>query len=105
MNQGFFIAFGSYFKTLNYIGLNFPYLAKSVGNINKLRIVEVNKPPTMIDAIGPSISLPGSPLPKIRGSNPKPVTIAVIKIDGNLSEAPLAAVAKFHTRFSFCTKC
>ena len=70
-------------KTFYLIGLNSPYFAKRVGNINKLRIVELNKPPTMIEAIGPSISRPGSPLPNISGSNPRAVTIAVIKIDGN----------------------
>ena len=69
-------------KIFYLIGLNFPYFAKRVGKINKLSIVEVNKPPTMIEAIGPSISRPGSPLPNISGSNPSAVTIAVISIDG-----------------------
>ena len=83
MNQGFFSLCHCMGKTFYLIGSNFPYFAKRVGNINRLRIVELNKPPTMIEAIGPSISRPGSPLPNISGSNPSAVTIAVIKIDGN----------------------
>ena len=34
-----------------------------VGRINKLRMVEVTSPPTIMVAIGPSISRPGCPLP------------------------------------------
>ena len=66
MNQGFFTV-AVVCKTFYLIGSNFPYFAKRVGSINKLRIVELNKPPTMIEAIGPSISRPGSPLPNISG--------------------------------------
>ena len=105
INQGFF--FCGYFmgRSFHLIGSNFPYFAKRVGNINKLRIVELNNPPTIIEAIGPSISRPGSPLPNISGSNPSAVTMAVIRIDGNRWEAPKAAVEKFHGKFSFFTKC
>ena len=106
MNQPFFtcgdlISLSSHHPDLL---LKSPYLARSVGNIKRFSTVELNKPPTIIDAIGPSISLPGSPLPTINGSNPNPVTIAVIKMDGNLSDAPFAAVAKFHSKFSCLTK-
>ena len=83
MNQGFSPSCYCMGKTFSLVGSNSPYFAKRVGNINKLRIVELNKPPTMIEAIGPSISRPGSPLPNISGSNPSAVTIAVIKMDGN----------------------
>ena len=72
-------------KTFYLIGSNSPYFAKRVGNINKLRIVELNKPPTIMEAIGPSISRPGSPLPNIRGNNPSAVTIAIVFTGGWLS--------------------
>ena len=70
-----------------------------------MRIVELIRPLTIMLAIGPSISRPGSPLPTTSGSRPKPVTIAVINIDGSLSDAPFNVVEKFQGSFSTSTKC
>ena len=59
-------------------------------------MVEVTSPPTMMVAIGPSISRPGSPLPSASGSRPSAVTSAVIRIDGRRSAAPRSAVSSAH---------
>ena len=67
--------------------------------------VELTSPPTMMIAIGPSISRPGSALPSASGSRPRPVTRAVIRIDGRRSSAPSSAVSRFHGRPSSSIRC
>ena len=42
-------------------------------------MVDVNRPPRITIAIGPSISRPGAPAPKASGSSPSAVTSAVIE--------------------------
>ena len=64
--------------------------------LKRFRIVDDINLLTIKLAIGLSISLPGSPLSNANGNRPKPVTIAVIKVEVSLSEAPLIAVGKFH---------
>ena len=76
-----------------------------VGRINKFRTVDVTKPPTIIIAIGPSISRPGWPLPAASGNKPKAVTSAVIKMDGKRSDALWIAVSAFHVLPSKLIKC
>ena len=57
-------------------------------------MVEVNKPPIMIMAIGPSISFPGSPDPMAIGSKARPATKAVIKMDGDLRRHVASSACK-----------
>ena len=59
-----------------------------VGRISKLSTVEVNRPPIIMVAMGPSISLPGWFDPMAIGVSANPATRAVIRIEGHLSLAP-----------------
>src|SRR5574343_148065 len=82
-----------------------PKCSMMVGRISRFSMVEVTKPPTMMVAIGPSISRPGCPLPAASGNSPNAVTSAVIRMDGSRSEAPRIAVSRFQVMFSSSIRC
>ena len=55
--------------------------------------MDVNRPPRITIAIGPSISRPGAPAPKASGSSPSAVTSAVMRTGVRRSVAPRNAAS------------
>src|SRR5258707_15556266 len=77
---------------------NFPNRNANVGSTSRFNAADVINPPRITVAIGPSISLPGSPPPSASGSRPSAVTSALIAIGAKRSLAPRSAVSKFHAQ-------
>ena len=73
------------------------------GKSSKFRIVEENKPPMIMVAIGPIISEPGLSLLNAIGDMASAVTSAVIKIEGKRSWAASVIVSKLQC-FPSCSQ-
>src|SRR5437870_2177421 len=81
-----------------------PNASASVGSTKRLSAVDVTSPPRITRARGPSISRPGSPLPRASGRRPGAVTSAVMRMGPRRSAAPRIAVAPPHVAPSWATR-